>query len=91
MGSREYGYYSLRTAYYYLPRTATQTNILKNKFDDFRKTYFGPEHLGFLQVFGGPGGFRKLREVCRKNFHLVAPLISPVVTSYVHFCEKVNG
>ena len=34
------------------------------------------------EVFGGPGGFRKLREACRKNFHLVAPLITSVVTSY---------
>ena len=42
--------------------------------------------LVVLVVFVGsrrfPGGFKKLREVCRKNFHLVAPPKTSVVTSY---------
>ena len=36
----------------------------------------------FPSILGGPGRFRKLREACRKNFHLVAPLKTSVVTSY---------
>ena len=36
--------------------------------------FWVPKVLDFCRVFGGPGGFRKLREACRKNFHLVAPL-----------------
>ncbi len=27
------------------------------------------EHFEFGVVFGGPGGFKKLREACRKNVH----------------------
>ena len=45
-------------------------------------SFFGSLNLGFPQGFGGPGGFRKLREACRKNFHLVVPLVTLGVTSY---------
>ena len=38
--------------------------------------------MGFSGLEEGPGGFRKLREACRKNFHLVAPPKTSVVTSY---------
>ena len=38
--------------------------------------------LMVLVVLVVPGGFKKLREVCRKNFHLVAPSKTSVVTSY---------
>ena len=53
--------------------------------------FFGPENLGFLQVFGGPGGFRKLREACRKNFHLVAPKKNGVVPSYDQKPKKLTS
>ena len=29
---------------------------------------FGLQNLGFRMVFGGPGGFRKIREADRMNF-----------------------
>ena len=35
----------------------------------------------FLKLLG-PKRFKKLRQACRKNFHLVAPLKDGVVTSY---------
>ena len=38
----------------------------------------------------GPKRFKKLRQACRKNFHLVAPLKNGVVTSYDQECKKVN-
>ena len=34
--------------------------------------------------------FRKVREVCRKNFHLVAPPKTAVVPSYDQKAKKVN-
>ena len=37
-----------------------------------------------------PGGFKQLREASRKNFHLVAPLKTAVVTSYDQNTKKVN-
>ena len=43
---------------------------------------FFRKHFGSSEAFGGPGGFRKLREACRKNFHLVAHSKTSVVTSY---------
>ena len=36
----------------------------------------------FWGFWGGPGGFKKLREACRKNFHLVAPFKTSMVPSY---------
>ena len=38
--------------------------------------------MGFHNRFDDPGMFKKLREVCRKHFHLVAPPKTSVVTSY---------
>jgi len=36
----------------------------------------------FLAFYGGPGGFRELREACRKHFHGSWYLFEPGVTSY---------
>ncbi len=38
--------------------------------------------LVFLTVGFQTSWFRKVREVCRKNFHLVAPLETVMETSY---------
>ena len=38
----------------------------------------------------GPERFNKLREAYSKNFHLVAPLKTSVVTSYDQKTKKVN-
>ena len=43
----------------------------------------------FLNILG-PKRFKKLRQACRKNFHLVAPLKNGVVTSYDQECKKIN-
>ena len=45
---------------------------------------------GFPVVWSRKFGFRKVREVCRIHFHLVAPLKSSVVTSYDQNTQKVN-
>ena len=37
---------------------------------------------GLVSVFGGPGGFEKLREACRKNIHLVSSESELVAPSY---------
>ena len=50
----------------------------------------GLKSVGFPEAFGGPGGFKKLREACRKNFHLVAPLKNSVVTNYDQKNDKIN-
>ena len=39
-------------------------------------------NFGFLGFFGGPGGFRKVREVCRKNFPQFSSKSDFLVTSY---------
>ena len=39
----------------------------------------------------GVGGFRKLREACRRNFHLVAPLKTSVVTTYDQQTKLFNN
>ena len=44
----------------------------------------------FSSGFWRFGVCRKVREACRKNFHLVAPLITSVVTSYDQKTKKVN-
>ena len=38
--------------------------------------------IGFSEVSGGPGGFRKLRETGRKNSHKVSSKAEFVGTSY---------
>ena len=43
----------------------------------------------FLVVFGGPGGFRKLREACGNNFHQVSSKSEGLVTSYEEKSEKL--
>ena len=52
---------------------------------------FGPNNFGFLEVFGDPGGFRKLREACRKKIHLVAPPKTSVVPSYDQKNKKMTS
>ena len=44
----------------------------------------------FPEVFEGFGGFRKLREACGKNFHLISCKSTSVVTSYDQKTKKVN-
>ena len=51
---------------------------------------FDSKKLGLPELYEVPGGFRKIREACRKNFHLVAPLKTSVVTSYDQKNKKVN-
>ena len=46
----------------------------------FRKCW--PLNVGFPAVWSRKCWFRKLRGVCRKKIHLVAPLKTSVVTSY---------
>ena len=36
----------------------------------------------FPELYEVPGRFKKIREACRKNFHLVAPPKTFMVTSY---------
>ena len=38
--------------------------------------------FGFSEVFGGPAGFRKVREVCRKNFLRYSSKSDFMVSSY---------
>ena len=47
----------------------------------FSKCWF-LKMLGFGWFFGGPGGFDKLREACRNNFHQVSSRSELVVPSY---------
>ena len=46
--------------------------------------------FGFPQGFGGFEGFRELQEAGRKNFHLVAPIITPGVTGYDRKNKMMN-
>ena len=39
-------------------------------------------NVGFAEVFGGPGGFRKVREAGSKNFLLVSSKSDLMVPSY---------
>ena len=43
-----------------------------------------------FNMFGTCRGFRKVREVCTKNFHLAAPPKTVMVPSYDHKAKKVN-
>ena len=53
------------------------------KLSDFQsKSLAWSVNFGFPVVLGGPGGFRKLREAGRINFHLSWYLIDSVVPSY---------
>ena len=54
--------------------------ILVRLFDLFSK--FRSVNFGFPAVWSWKFWFRKVREVCRKIFHLVAPLKTSMVTSY---------
>ena len=57
----------------------------REDFLDFFKISF-LTILCFFEVFGRFRGYRKVREACRKNFHLVAPL----KTSVARFYDKKN-
>ena len=46
--------------------------------------------FGFPEVFEVPGGFKKLREACRLNFHLSWYLYVFMVPSYDQKTKKVN-
>ena len=47
-------------------------------------------NFGFPRFFLGPGGFRKVREVCRKNFPQFSSESDFLVTSYDQKTEKVH-
>ena len=51
---------------------------------------FDSKKLGLPEVYGGPERFRKVREACRNNFHLVAPHKSSMVPIYDQKTKKVN-
>ena len=51
---------------------------------------FGLSNVGFPQVFGGPGGFRKVREAGRKNFLLFSSGSDFMVPIADHQTKKVN-
>ena len=51
---------------------------------------FDSKKLGLPEVYEVTGGFRKIREACRKNFHLVAPLITSVARFYDQNNKQVN-
>ena len=44
----------------------------------------------FSIVFGGPGGFQKIREVCRKNLCLFSSKSDFIVPSYEEKMENVH-
>ena len=46
--------------------------------------------FAFSEVFGGPGGFRKVREAGRNNFLLFSPASDFMVPSYGEKATKVN-
>ena len=46
--------------------------------------------LRVFEVFGRFRGYRKVREACRKNFHLVAPLKTSVARFYDQKTQKVH-
>ena len=58
-------------------------------FSKFLKI-FNPHFTRLFLNILGPKRFKKLRQACRKNFHLVAPLKNGVVTSYGQKCKKAN-
>ena len=45
---------------------------------------------GFPEVYVGPERFKKVREACRNNFHLISCNMVSVVTSYDQKPKKVN-
>ena len=46
--------------------------------------------LGLPGVYLGPRGFRKVREACRNNFHLISCNMDSVVKSYDQNIEFVH-
>ncbi len=51
---------------------------------------FVSKQIGFSKVFGGPGGFKKLREASRKKIHLISCKLDLMVPSYDQKTKKVN-
>ena len=58
-------------------------------FSDFLSKFWSL-NFGFPLVLGGFGGYRRLREACRKHFHQMAPLLALGITSYDRKTKKVN-
>ena len=52
--------------------------------------FFASRQLRFSHGILGAERFKKFREAYRKEIHLVAPLKTPVVTSYDQKTQKVN-
>ena len=76
-----------------VPGDLNPMNVLKSQEKENKANYAQPQivvnifrvNLEILTSnfwFSLTCWFRKVREVCRKNFHLVAPLMTSVVTSY---------
>ena len=74
----------------FTPGTIGNGPIHENKTLVSLKKKIVSKYFGFPEVVEGFGWFRKLREACRKNFHLVAPLKTGMVTSYDQKKKKVN-
>ncbi len=56
-------------------------------FDVFSNN-FGLRHVGFPEVLGGPGGFRKVREAGRTNFMQISSKTDLMVPSYDQTTKK---
>ena len=52
--------------------------------------HLGSEQFGFWVVFGGPGGFKKLREACRKKIHQFSSKSELMVPSYDRKNKKIT-
>ena len=52
--------------------------------------FFVSRQIVFSMVFGGPGGFKKLREASRTNFHLISCQLDLMVPSYDQKTKKVG-
>ena len=50
--------------------------------------FFVSKTICFSKVFGGPGGFKKLREASTKNFHLISCKLDLMVPSYDQKTKK---
>ena len=47
--------------------------------------------LGLPEVYVGPERFKKFREACRNNFHLISCNMDSVVTSYDQKSKKLTS
>ena len=51
---------------------------------------FVSKKLGLPEVYVGPERFKKLREACRNNFHLISCNMDSVLTSYDQKPKNMN-